>query len=235
MFLIDGITKSIQAKTVAAPSADLQCVVHYNDVSQDGANVNIGPTELTSGIDNSYADIVPTVVDGQKRRVVYISIYNPNADTHNLLITLYDTIGPTTSVVHRVQLPFAWRAEYNVDEGWKLYNEVGIVVTEKAPARILSQSNPGAVLTDLYTVPSGKSARVMFTAANRSGANKTIRISIAPLGAADAVSQYIYYDKVVVANDTQQDNVFYELKETDVVRVYGSTNDVSFTINGIEN
>lgn len=233
MFLIDDITKSIQAKTVVAPGVDLQCVVHYNDVSQDGANVSIGPTELTSGIDDTYADIVPTVVDGQKRRIVYISIYNPNADTHNLLITLYNTSGPTTTVVHRVQLRFAWRAEYNVDIGWKIYDEIGQEVNTFIKTRIVEQSNPGAVLTDIYTVSSGKKAVVTISACNRSNAGKSYRIAVSPNGAAIANEQYIYYDNALSGNSTEVDGTL-ELEDGDIIRVYGSTNDVSFTVNGYE-
>lgn len=126
MFLIDTTTKNIQAKTLVAPASNLQCIVQYNDTNVDLSNVPIGPTELTSGISNAYADIVPTVIDYQKRQLIYCSIYNPNAASHTVLIALYNTSGPSTTILHRIKIKPLNRAEYIVGSGWVIYDENGL-------------------------------------------------------------------------------------------------------------
>ncbi len=101
---------------------------------------------------------------------------------------------------------------------------------------LLAQSAPAATtLTDVYTVPTGtKARRVSITVANRSASNRTYRLSFAPGGAADATSQYIAYDVQVDKNSSQiiaPDGGF-TLPAGCVVRVYASTTDLTFTVNG---
>lgn len=95
-------------------------------------------------------------------------------------------------------------------------------------------SNIGTTLTDIYTVPTGKRAMVSFTICNRDGANKSFRVAISPLGITIANSHYIYYDRAMSTNETIDSEKEYHLMGGDIVRFYGSTTDVSFTINGIE-
>lgn len=231
MFLIDTITKSIIAKTLAAPTADLEAVVHYNDVSDNNANVAVGPTELTSTFDETYDQIVPNVVDFQKRRIVYISIYNQNLEAHTIVVSLYNSSGAVTSPIFRGYLKQGWRAEYNVDTGWIIYNELGRPASDSGDTRVLSQSAPGAVLTDVFTA-TGKTEIHKIIVANRAAVAKTMRISIAPLGAADNTSQYIYYDYSIPKNETKEINGIIYLDNTDKIRVYGQDNNVTFTISG---
>lgn len=103
-------------------------------------------------------------------------------------------------------------------------------------AKILGQSAPSAnSLTDLYTVPSAKSAVVSSLAVcNRGAAQATFRVSAAAAGAADAASQYLYYDVVVPANQTWIATIGITLATTDVLRVLGSTGYVTFTAFGDE-
>lgn len=97
-----------------------------------------------------------------------------------------------------------------------------------------SQSKPGATtLTDLYTCPALTMAAIRITACNEAGAATTIRISIAPLGAADATSQYIAYDLPLDANNVYETSVKV-LTATDKIRVYSGSGNVNFTANGIE-
>jgi hypothetical protein len=72
-----------------------------------------------------------------------------------------------------------------------------------------------------------------LTVCNR-GAEATFRVSVAVAGATDEPKQYIYYDVIIPANDTMSATVGLTLGETDEVRVYASTTDVSFSLFGVE-
>ena len=98
---------------------------------------------------------------------------------------------------------------------------------------ILGQSAPGATTpADLYTVPSNKNATVRVICTNRSTAG-TVRISVGIDGAATANGQYMAYDAAVAANETLTTATFM-VGSTDVVRVYASSANFSFTCTGIE-
>ena len=90
-------------------------------------------------------------------------------------------------------------------------------------------------LTDIYTAPSiqknsVKYAKTLFIC-NRSASPVTFRVAYAPLGAADAVDQYLMYDVVLAANDTfTMDMQGIRLNPTDVIRVFSSSGDVTATL-----
>jgi hypothetical protein len=97
----------------------------------------------------------------------------------------------------------------------------------------LAQSAPAATtLTDAYTVPTGQNATVEVVICNR-GAAANIRLQHAINGAASANAQYLLYDYPLAASETKVTARF-TVRAGDVVRVYSSTGNVSFNINGIE-
>ena len=102
--------------------------------------------------------------------------------------------------------------------------------------KVLGQSAPLAVtLPTLYTVPaltSTTSSSIVIC--NRGAVDATFRVSIGVLGAADESKQYIYYDQTVEANSTFIATIGITLSRTDVVRVYASVADLSFTLFGVE-
>lgn len=102
--------------------------------------------------------------------------------------------------------------------------------------KILGQSKPSATtLTDIYTVPASTSAIIStITVCNQSGTATSFRISIAPAGAADTASQYIYYDVAIPGNDTFAATLGISLATTDVIRVYNTLATLSFTVTGVE-
>lgn len=102
--------------------------------------------------------------------------------------------------------------------------------------KVLAQSNPLATtLTDAYTVGSGKSAVVStLVVCNRSSSSRTFRVSVAIAGAANANSQYLYYDVTIEGNSTFTATLGITLAATDVVRVYASTTDLTFSLFGVE-
>ena len=102
--------------------------------------------------------------------------------------------------------------------------------------KVLGQSAPSATtLTDLYTVPGGASAVASsLVICNRGSVNTTFRVSIAIAGAGDASAQYLYYDHIVPGNSTFILTIGITLEETDVVRVYAGTGNLSFNLFGVE-
>lgn len=236
MFAIDSITKIIQAKTQVVPTVPLYCIAIWNDISVNGANVDIGPNQQVTGINNVLAPIVPTVVTNQKRNLTYVSIYNSNTETHHVSISLYNSSGPVTTPIHRVQLKPNYRAEYTVDDGWRLYDDLGDLVTgtqKTISGKIFAQGNPGAVLTDAFTATYKTKIESIFVA-NRAGVSKSFRLAFSPLGAAIANSHYTHYDYVIAKNDTLKIDTPIYLEATDIVRFYGQDNNVSFTITGTQ-
>ena len=102
--------------------------------------------------------------------------------------------------------------------------------------KILGQSAPSATTsTDLYTVASSTQAVVSsIVVCNRDSAAATYRISTAVDGAALANSQYIAYDVTVGGNDSTIITIGATLGDTDKIRVYASTANLTFTAYGSE-
>lgn len=100
---------------------------------------------------------------------------------------------------------------------------------------IVKQSKPGATtLTDLYTVTAGSNAVVSsIVVCNQSAVATSFRIAVAPAGAADDASQYMYYDVVIPGNDTFVATIGWALNGVttqDIVRVYNTLATCSFTL-----
>jgi len=102
--------------------------------------------------------------------------------------------------------------------------------------KILGQSAPAATtLTDLYTVPGSTNTVVStVTICNTGSTDTTFRLSVAPAGAADALSQYLYRDETVAANDTFVLTAGLTLQATDKLRCYSANGNCSFVAFGIE-
>jgi hypothetical protein len=102
--------------------------------------------------------------------------------------------------------------------------------------KVLGQSNPSATTaTDLYTVPAAKSAVVStITVCNQSTSSATYRIAVRPAGAALATSQYLAYDVTIPGNSADTITIGITLATTDVVTVYASSANFSFSAFGTE-
>lgn len=99
---------------------------------------------------------------------------------------------------------------------------------------ILGQSAPGATtLTATYTVPAGRHATVKVAACNRGGSPATIRVAFSPNGASIADAHYNVYDLSLPSHESKSTDSMM-IGAGDVVRVYSSTGDVSFTVSGLE-
>jgi glucose-6-phosphate dehydrogenase assembly protein OpcA len=102
--------------------------------------------------------------------------------------------------------------------------------------KVLGQSAPSATSdTTLYTVPAATSAVVStIVVANRAGTNATYRIAIRPAGATLANQHYLAYDVTVGASDSTTLTLGITLAATDVITIYASTANLSFSVFGSE-
>jgi hypothetical protein len=105
-----------------------------------------------------------------------------------------------------------------------------------AKANITKQVAPAAnTETDLYTVPALTKAVVSsIVMCNRGILQVQIRISIAVGGGATATKDYLLYDVVFPPNDTYIATIGMTLNAADVVRVYSSTANTSYSLFGEE-
>jgi hypothetical protein len=102
--------------------------------------------------------------------------------------------------------------------------------------KVLGQSNPSATTaTTLYTVPSATQAVVStIVVANLTATAATFRIAVRVAGATLANSQYVAYDITVGASDSTTITLGLTLGAADVITVYGSTANITFSAFGSE-
>ena len=102
--------------------------------------------------------------------------------------------------------------------------------------KVLGQVAPSsATATTLYTVGAGKSTVVSTIAVcNRSASAVTYRVAIRPAGATLSNEHYIAYGSTLAANDSTMITIGITLAATDVITVYASTADTSFSAFGSE-
>lgn len=102
--------------------------------------------------------------------------------------------------------------------------------------KVLGQSAPSATTnTTLYTVPSATDAVVStISVCNRAATSGTYRIAIRPAGATLANEHYIAFDSAITANNTTFITVGVTLDATDVITVYASSANMSFSAFGTE-
>ena len=102
--------------------------------------------------------------------------------------------------------------------------------------KVLGQSNPSATTaTTLYTVPAATQAVIStIVIANLTATAATFRIAVRPSGATLANSQYIAYDITVGASDSTALTLGVTMNTTDVLTVYASTANLTFTAFGSE-
>lgn len=105
-----------------------------------------------------------------------------------------------------------------------------------ASYKILGQIAPSATTeTTLYTVPAATETIVStIVVANRSSSDATFRISISADGAATANKDYIAYDLSCGGNGINAFTFGLTANATDVIRVYASSANLSFSAYGSE-
>lgn len=102
--------------------------------------------------------------------------------------------------------------------------------------KVLGQLAPSATTaTTLYTVPASTEAIIStIVVCNRSLSDGTYRIAIRPDGATLANEHYIAYDVTVGGGDSTTITLGITLNASDIVTVYASSADQSFSAFGSE-
>lgn len=102
--------------------------------------------------------------------------------------------------------------------------------------KVLGQVAPSATTaTTAYTVPSATEAVLStIVVCNRAATAGTYRIAVRPNGATLANTHYVAYDIVIAANDSTALTLGITLGDTDVVTVYASSADMTFSVFGSE-
>ena len=116
-------------------------------------------------------------------------------------------------------------------------NSYFLVLVMADVLKVLGQVAPGDTNdADLYTVPENTQTTVSsIVACNITGNTPNFRIAIRPLDAVVANKHYIYYGKVMAANDSVFTMIGITLSDGDVVTVRSSASDeIAFSIFGVE-
>jgi hypothetical protein len=102
--------------------------------------------------------------------------------------------------------------------------------------KVLGQVAPAATTdTTLYTVPAGTQAIVStIVVANRDASLASYRIAIRPNGATLANEHYIAYDVATGGSDSTTLTLGLTVDAADVITVYASTANLSFSVFGSE-
>lgn len=102
--------------------------------------------------------------------------------------------------------------------------------------KVLGQSTPSATTaTTLYTVPASTSTVVStISVCNRDSSSATFRLAVRPAGASLSNQHYLVYDAPISANTNVAFTFGITLATTDIVTVYASTANISFSIFGSE-
>ena len=89
---------------------------------------------------------------------------------------------------------------------------------------------------DLYTVPENTQTTVSsLVACNLTGNTPNLRVAVRPLGASVENEHYIYYGKVMAANDSIFIIIGITLSDGDVITVKSSAaNEIAFSLFGVE-
>lgn len=103
--------------------------------------------------------------------------------------------------------------------------------------KILGQVSPVATTaTTAYTVPAASSTVISSLVVNNSNTTSvTVRVAVRPAGAALDIKHYIMYDYALAPFASEAFKIGISLAATDVVTVYASATNVSFSLFGTEN
>jgi hypothetical protein len=102
--------------------------------------------------------------------------------------------------------------------------------------KVLGQSSPSsASATTLYTVPASTETVIStISVCNRGSSSGTFRIAVRPNGDTLADEHYIVYDASCSAKDTITFTIGITMDASDVLTIYASTADFSFSAFGSE-
>lgn len=102
--------------------------------------------------------------------------------------------------------------------------------------KVLGQSAPTAATnTTIYTCPSVTQVVVSsVVVCNRSAASGTFRIAVRPNADALAPQHYVAYDSPILGNETVSFSIGLTADAADLVVIYASSGDMTFSLFGSE-
>lgn len=101
--------------------------------------------------------------------------------------------------------------------------------------KVLGQAATSALTeTSLYTVTTTGAIASSITVCNRASTPTDFRVSVSVGGVATTNKDYLYYNVPIGGNDTFIATVGLTLALGDIVKVYSTSNDLSFQIFGSE-
>ena len=102
--------------------------------------------------------------------------------------------------------------------------------------KVLGQSAPAATTNvDVYTCPASTQTVIStIIVANRAAAPATYRIAVRPNGTTIANQHYIAFDVTVGASDSTTLTLGITIDAADVITVFGSTANLTFSVFGSE-
>ena len=103
--------------------------------------------------------------------------------------------------------------------------------------KVLGQINPAATTaTTLYTVPASPTSAVIstITICNQNASAGSFRLAVRPGGAVLNANHYVSFDTSIAPNDTISLTLGLTLGNTDVITVYASQANMSFSAFGCE-
>jgi len=102
--------------------------------------------------------------------------------------------------------------------------------------KVLGQVNPSATTTTtLYTVPNLAQTTVSsLVICNQNALIGTFRVSVHVADASADNKQFIFFNEAIAGSTTRTVVIGMCLSQTDVVKVYASSGDISFNLFGVE-
>lgn len=235
--MINLKTSSEALQVITSGAYNLDWVVFYREYRGGTVLYEFDSGQITT------ATTTTIFTDGSVSATNFYEIYevhlkNRDATNSNTVTLLMDDGADDRHFTPAVTLAAGETLSY-VNGLVQIITSSGTVKTpDTSTKKMLGQAAPSATTeTTLYTVPAGKTARAgLLMACNRGAASATFRVSISVGGGATANKDYIYYDLTIAAYDSfLLDSLLgLNLSATDVVRVYASTGDLSFNLNGEE-
>jgi len=237
MIILDLSTKSLEMILGGAVGTELPYISSYCDLPFIDY-VPIGQAGTSNGATAVTIVNVPEN-DATPRQLKALNVYQPNAADVSLTLQYRNTAdGSPLKTIFTITLKFGESLHYIDTAGFfvidKNGNRKSISHGNATETAIAQQSKPvAATLTNIYTVPAATNFKGRIIIANQSAVATAFRLSIAPLGAADATSQYIAYDTPIIGNDIYESPEI-NIPATAIVRVYNTLATCSFSLTGVE-
>lgn len=232
--VLDTIYKSIKAIT---SSSQISYHIEYDDEQSTQKNNSksgsIEP-ELTTLL--SEPEENKTNEQAYLKRATFLSSNNNSGINQTVTFYIYDSSGPTTTILFRCVLLPNYTVTWDVNSGWQLFDDKGygiIPSSDSIPPKIIVQSDIAVGLADLYIVPTGYRAEIdSVIVSNSYSSDVAFSMAIGVNGEADATKQYMFSEYPIERNDTLLVERVLKLSQSDIIRVNADHTGLAITLLG---